>query len=155
MTASKAKLDEEALRMVQVEERLLSSLGSAEGKIVHALAEAWGVESRTVRQYVDKVRARWKAEAQTIQDRAERRHVVRKSIEDAAYEARAEGKHQVQLNALRMLMDLDGLTAAKELELTIKPAPSDDTPERIAADAIELLTEEQRAELIRRLGGGQ
>lgn len=39
--------------------------------------------------------------------------------------------------------------------VTQKPAPSDDTPERIAADAIELLTEEQRAELIRRLGGGQ
>lgn len=154
MTASKARLDEEALRMVQVEERLLSSLGSAEGKIVHALAESWGVEARTVRQYVDKVRARWKAEAQTIQDRAERRHVVRKSIEDAAYEARAEGKHQVQLNALRMLMDLDGLTAAKEVELTIKPPP-DDTPEQIVADAIDLLTDEQRAEVIRKLGGGQ
>lgn len=39
-------------------------------------------------------------------------------------------------------------------QVTLK-APSDDTPERIAEDALALLTDEQRAELIRKIGGGQ
>lgn len=46
---------------------------------------------------------------------------------------------------------------AKQVDATVttKPAPPDDTPEQIVADAIDLLTDEQRAEVIRKLGGGQ
>lgn len=43
---------------------------------------------------------------------------------------------------------------AVEQSVTVKAPPPDDTPEQIAEDALALLTEEQRAELLRKLGGG-
>lgn len=48
-----------------------------------------------------------------------------------------------------------GDKVTQEIEATIKKPPADDTPEAIVEDALRLLTDEQRAELIRKLGGGQ
>lgn len=145
---SRAKLAERADRLYWLEGKLLAHVGRGTGRLEHEMATKWGITPRAVRAMVDEVRARWAAESPV--DREDRRADMRRTLEELAYEARAEGRPNVALRAYELLVSLDGLNAPTKTETTVAVVPNDSAA-AVARDALAMLSPEERAELAKHL----
>lgn len=120
--------------LARAEELLSETLNPR--RAARQLSGELNIALRTAKRYIGEVRKVWAAEAEH-DNRTIDRDSIRNSTLSIYEEARGEGDRRSALSALKLLVDLDGLAAPQQHEVTPKmpPAPPGDKDGDDAAES--------------------